>query len=68
MGKEGAKFGDFDFMTEEDWDKVASSICYLHGEAKANARPGLSIARPICTFFAGHCQRSMQMGMGACSC
>ena len=23
FGKEGAKFGDFDFMTEEDWDKVA---------------------------------------------
>lgn len=27
FGKEGAKFGDFDFMTEEDWDKAWAVNC-----------------------------------------
>lgn len=26
QGKVGAKFGDFDFMTEADWDKVATNF------------------------------------------
>ena len=57
LGKEGAKFGDFDFMTEEDWDKVAMSPsacgtmltqtqglgCELQGQSASSPRSAADI-------------------------